>query len=103
MVEALPLKYLRLAGNPVVSKTPHYRKRLLANMPALNFLDDAPAFDKDVRMAKARGDTVAILHASPTLPAHRMAASSIDTIRAALYVLFTTNHTPPMCVISWVS
>jgi len=53
IVESLPLKYLRMAGNPVVSSVGHYRKRLLSRMPTLAFLDDGPAFEKDVRLAKA--------------------------------------------------
>ena len=31
----------------------HYRKTLLARMPALNYLDDSPVFPKDRRLAQA--------------------------------------------------
>ncbi|GLC45999.1 hypothetical protein PLESTF_000747100 [Pleodorina starrii] len=52
-VMTLPLLYLRLQGNPAVSNYTHYRKTLLARMPALNYLDDSPVFPKDRRLAAA--------------------------------------------------
>ncbi|PNH04273.1 Dynein assembly factor 1, axonemal [Tetrabaena socialis] len=52
-VMQLPLLYLRLMGNPVVSNFKHYRKTLLARMPLLNYLDDSPVFPKDRRLAEA--------------------------------------------------
>ncbi|KAG2437441.1 hypothetical protein HXX76_006091 [Chlamydomonas incerta] len=52
-VAGLPLLYLKLMGNPCVSNYRHYRKTLLARMPALNYLDDSPVFPKDRRLAQA--------------------------------------------------
>ncbi|KAG2453060.1 hypothetical protein HYH02_002393 [Chlamydomonas schloesseri] len=52
-VIGLPLLYLRLMGNPCVSNYRHYRKTLLARMPALNYLDESPVFPKDRRLAAA--------------------------------------------------
>ncbi|CAG9465169.1 unnamed protein product [Pedinophyceae sp. YPF-701] len=50
---SLPLKYLRMQGNPVVRRVSAFRKRTLAAMPTLTYLDDAPAFEKDRRLAEA--------------------------------------------------
>ena len=51
---ALPgLTLLRLEGNPVVHKIPHYRKMTISRMPHLNYLDDSPVFAKDRRLAEA--------------------------------------------------
>eukprot|EP00899_Mesostigma_viride_P014911 jgi/Mesvir1/23420/Mv21106-RA.1 len=53
VLASIPLTFLRLVGNPVVSKTAHYRKHLLTVMPQLNYLDDRPAFEEDRRAAVA--------------------------------------------------
>ena len=54
LIWALPgLTLLRLEGNPVVRKIPHYRKMTISRMPHLNYLDDSPVFAKDRRLAEA--------------------------------------------------
>ena len=47
------LKLLKLQGNPLVSEVPSYRKTVTVAMPGLNYLDDAPVFPKDRRLADA--------------------------------------------------
>jgi len=47
------LAALYLKGNPVVSKMQAYRKRLIAEMPSLNYLDDRPVGDTERRCALA--------------------------------------------------
>ena len=47
------LKLLKLQGNPVVSEVPSYRKTVTCALPSLNYLDDAPVFPKDRRLAEA--------------------------------------------------
>lgn len=47
------LLLLRMVGNPVVSSYRHYRKKLLAGMVQLNYLDESPCFPKDRRLAEA--------------------------------------------------
>ena len=41
------------AGNPVVAKLRPYRKRLIAALPGLAYLDDRPVFDAERRAAEA--------------------------------------------------
>jgi dynein assembly factor 1 len=47
------LRLLKFRGNPVVSMTPSYRKKIIAAMGSLNYLDDTPVFHKDRRLAVA--------------------------------------------------
>ena len=47
------LALLKFRGNPAVSETKSYRKTVVARMRALNYLDDAPVFPKDRRLAEA--------------------------------------------------
>jgi len=47
------LRVLYLKGNPVVKKIPNYRKKLIASMPNLRYLDDRPVFPEDARYANA--------------------------------------------------
>eukprot|EP00993_Chasmostoma_nieuportense_P001517 NODE_2392_length_1189_cov_37.731638_g2278_i0.p1 GENE.NODE_2392_length_1189_cov_37.731638_g2278_i0~~NODE_2392_length_1189_cov_37.731638_g2278_i0.p1 ORF type:complete len:348 (-),score=86.42 NODE_2392_length_1189_cov_37.731638_g2278_i0:91-1134(-) len=51
------LTILKLEGNPVIKKIPHYRKATIASIPKLRHLDDRPVFDDERRlcMAWARG------------------------------------------------
>ena len=54
ITSSLPkLSFLKLEGNECVSALPHYRKVILAAMPALNYFDDAPVREKDRRLAAA--------------------------------------------------
>ena len=47
------LALLKLRGNPAVGETRSYRKTVVSRMRALNYLDDAPVFPKDRRLAEA--------------------------------------------------
>ena len=47
------LALLKFRGNPAVGETKSYRKTVVARMRALNYLDDAPVFPKDRRLAEA--------------------------------------------------
>jgi dynein assembly factor 1 len=47
------LNLLKLEGNPIARFMSQYRRRLLTLMPWLQYLDDAPVFESEVRMAKA--------------------------------------------------
>lgn len=49
----LKLSYLKLQGNPCVGAVPHFRKVVIAAMPGLNYLDEAPVRAKDRRLACA--------------------------------------------------
>eukprot|EP00878_Enallax_costatus_P014331 GHUV01014990.1.p1 GENE.GHUV01014990.1~~GHUV01014990.1.p1 ORF type:complete len:487 (+),score=179.60 GHUV01014990.1:553-2013(+) len=53
LVIGLPLALLKLQGNPLVSNVRHYRKVVVAGMPQLKYLDDAPVGDQDRRLAAA--------------------------------------------------
>ncbi|CAM6097261.1 unnamed protein product [Calypogeia fissa] len=53
MIRSIPLRLLRLIGNPIVSKTRHYRKKTITSIQELHYLDDAPVFEKDRRLAEA--------------------------------------------------
>ena len=47
------LALLKFRGNPAVGETKSYRKTVVSRMRALNYLDDAPVFPKDRRLAEA--------------------------------------------------
>ena len=47
------LSCLYLQGNPVVNKIRNYRKKLIAMIPNLKYLDDRPVFENDRRCAEA--------------------------------------------------
>lgn len=47
------LQVLYLKGNPIVAKVPHYRKRLIAGIPKLTYLDDRPVFEAERRLSEA--------------------------------------------------
>jgi dynein assembly factor 1, axonemal len=47
------LALLKFRGNPAVGETKSYRKTVVSRMRSLNYLDDAPVFPKDRRLAKA--------------------------------------------------
>eukprot|EP00357_Protocruzia_adherens_P006339 CAMPEP_0114996624 /NCGR_PEP_ID=MMETSP0216-20121206/14429_1 /TAXON_ID=223996 /ORGANISM="Protocruzia adherens, Strain Boccale" /LENGTH=483 /DNA_ID=CAMNT_0002360879 /DNA_START=135 /DNA_END=1586 /DNA_ORIENTATION=+ len=47
------LRVLYLSGNPVCKKIQNYRKKLIAELPQLNYLDDRPVFDDERRFAEA--------------------------------------------------
>ena len=47
------LALLKFRGNPAIGETKSYRKTVVARMRALNYLDDAPVFPKDRRLAEA--------------------------------------------------
>uniref|UniRef100_A0A0G4G2C9 Dynein assembly factor 1, axonemal homolog n=1 Tax=Chromera velia CCMP2878 TaxID=1169474 RepID=A0A0G4G2C9_9ALVE len=47
------LAVLYLKGNPVVKKIANYRKRVIASIPGLKYLDDRPVFEDDRRCAEA--------------------------------------------------
>lgn len=51
-LEQLPLRLLKLNGNPVVSTMQPYRKRLLSSMPTLTYLDESPTFEYERRAAE---------------------------------------------------
>ena len=44
---------LYLKGNPVVSRVSHYRKRLVAAIGRLSYLDDRPVFEPERRLCAA--------------------------------------------------
>lgn len=45
------LKVLYLKGNPLVAKIRHYRKRVIAELQTLTYLDDRPVNDEERRLA----------------------------------------------------
>ncbi len=47
------LRCLYLAGNPVVREMRNYRKRLVAALPDLTYLDDRPVFELEHRASQA--------------------------------------------------
>lgn len=47
------LALLKFRGNPAVGETKSYRKTVVSRMRALNYLDDAPVFPRDRRLAEA--------------------------------------------------
>lgn len=49
------LKVLKLDGNPVTRKIPHYRKALICRLKNLTYLDDRPVFPDERLMAEAWG------------------------------------------------
>merc|ERR1711959_510967 len=53
---AMPaLKVLKLDGNPITRKVPHYRKALICRLKNLTYLDDRPVFPDERLMAEAWG------------------------------------------------
>lgn len=54
MLCSLPrLKCLYLKGNPLVRDCQNYRKRVIAALPELTYLDDRPVFDQERSCAQA--------------------------------------------------
>lgn len=54
IITQLPqLRCLYLAGNPVVSKVPNYRKSVIARCSQLTYLDDRPVSDEERLLAEA--------------------------------------------------
>ncbi|CAD7958212.1 unnamed protein product [Amoebophrya sp. A120] len=54
VLEKMPeLKVLYLKGNPVVSAIKSYRKRVIAALPNLSYLDDRPVFKDERRFSEA--------------------------------------------------
>lgn len=47
------LKYLKLDGNPFIREAKNYRRRLILNLPNLNYLDTMPVFPDERRCALA--------------------------------------------------
>ncbi len=47
------LRVLKLEGNPVIKKIPHYRKTMIAECTALTYLDSMPVFDDERRLVTA--------------------------------------------------
>jgi hypothetical protein len=79
---ALPgLTLLRLEGNPVVHKIPHYRKTTIAKMPNLHYLDDSPVFKKDRRLAEAFARGGLEVSAQPHFAFHPTGTACSSTAR----------------------
>jgi dynein assembly factor 1 len=53
IVQVPQLRCLYLAGNPVVSKIPSYRKALIARCPHLTYLDDRLVTEEERRWCQA--------------------------------------------------
>ena len=54
LLHSLPqLRVLYLKGNPMLSKLSNYRKRTLAALPELTYLDERPVFDEERRLVAA--------------------------------------------------
>mmetsp|Transcript_3430 Transcript_3430/g.10574 ORF Transcript_3430/g.10574 Transcript_3430/m.10574 type:complete len:134 (-) Transcript_3430:430-831(-) len=47
------LAVLQLQGNPVIAKTPNYRRTLISRCKALTYLDDRPIFEEERLAAEA--------------------------------------------------
>jgi len=47
------LAVLYLTGNDVCKKIQNYRKKIIASIPTLKYLDDRPVFEEDRRFAEA--------------------------------------------------
>ena len=47
------LAVLYLTGNDVCKKIQNYRKKMIASIPTLKYLDDRPVFEEDRRFAEA--------------------------------------------------
>lgn len=53
LVHLPELRLLRMEGNPVVRKIPHYRKTLIGKLKNLRHLDSMPIFDRERRLVDA--------------------------------------------------
>lgn len=68
------LRCLYLAGNPVVREMRNYRKRLVAALPDLTYLDDRPVFELEHRASQAwcagKQPPIQLLHRHENFLAH---------------------------------